>query len=182
MPRLVCLREAGPLADEFRAAGFDVEVLGRSGRFDLRTLPRLVRSFRAARTDAVLVTHHHRAALALGRIAARLARVPVNIVAAHDMDLTSVGRRVLPRWAVNTLAFSDALVLLSPSQGEYLHREEGVGQRLRGTTREVVIPNGIQLPASPTTADRLRARTIVGSRRNRFRRGDCRPAECTEST
>ena len=180
VPRLVCLREAGPLADEFRAAGFDVEVLDRSGRFDMRTLPRLVRSFRAARTDAVLVTHHHRAALALGRIAARVARVPVNIVAAHDMDLTSVGRRVLPRWAVNTLAFSDALVLLSPSQGEYLHREEGVGQRLSGTTREVVIPNGIQLPAFPTTADRLRARTIVGSRRIRFRRGDCRAAECTE--
>ena len=162
VPRLVCLREAGPLADEFRSAGFDVEVLDRTGKFDLRTLPRLVRSFRAARTDAVLVTHHHRAALALGRIAARVARVPVNIVAAHDMDLTSVGQRVLPRWAVNTLAFSDALVLLSPSQGEYLHREEGVGQRLSATTREVVIPNGITLPAFPTTADRLRARTALG--------------------
>ena len=82
MPRVVCLREVGPLADDFRAAGFDVEVLGRTGRYDLRTVPRLVRSFRAARTDAVLVIHHHRAPLALGRIAARLARVPVNIVAA----------------------------------------------------------------------------------------------------
>jgi glycosyltransferase involved in cell wall biosynthesis len=88
--------------------------------------------------------------------------VRVNLVAVHDMDLTSVGKRVLPRWAVNTLAFSDALVLLSPSQGDYLHREEGVGQRLRGTTREVVIPNGIQLPPSPTTVDRLRARTSLG--------------------
>ena len=181
-PRLVCLREAGPLADDFRAAGFDVEVLGRSGRFDVRTLPRLIRSFRGARTDAVLVTHHHRASLALGRIAARLARVPVNIVAAHDMDLTSIGQRVLPRWAVNTLAFSDALVLLSPGQGRYLHREEGVGQRLRGTTREVVIPNGIQMPASPTTADRLRARTSLGVTGIRFCRGHRRSAECTEST
>ena len=44
----MCLREAGPLADEFRAAGFDVEVLGRSGRFDLRTLPRLIRYFRSS--------------------------------------------------------------------------------------------------------------------------------------
>ena len=52
--------------------------------------------------------------------------------------------------------------LLSPRHGEYLHREEGVGQRLRGTTREVVIPNGITLPASPTTADRRRARTVLG--------------------
>lgn len=161
-PRLVCLRQAGPLADEFRAAGFDVEVLDRSGRFDLRTLPRLVRSFRAARTDAVLVAHHHCAALALGRIAARAARVPVNVVAVHSMDRISVGRRVLPRWAVNTLAASDALVLLSPSQREYLHREEGVGQRLTGTTREVVISNGLTLPKFPTTADRSRARTVMG--------------------
>ncbi len=167
-PRLVCLREGGPLADDFRAAGFDVEVLGRSGRFDVRTVPRLIRSFRGARTHAVLVTHHHRASLALGRIAGRLARVPVNIVAAHDMDLTSTGQRVLPRWAVNTLAFSDALVLLSPGQGRYLHREEGVGQRLRGTTREVVIPNGIQMPASPTTAEMLRARTSLGVKESDF--------------
>ena len=31
-PRLVCLREAGPLADEFRDAGVAVEVLDRRGR------------------------------------------------------------------------------------------------------------------------------------------------------
>ena len=141
--------------------------------------PALSVPFARARTDAVLVTHHHRASLALGRIAARMARVPVNIVAAHDMDLTSVGQRVLPRWAVNTLAFSDALVLLSPGQGEYLHREEGVGQRLTRTTREVVIPNGISCRPPPPAADRLRARTILGCRRIRFRRGDRRPAQCS---
>jgi glycosyltransferase involved in cell wall biosynthesis len=91
-----------------------------------------------------------------------VARVPVNLVAPHSMDRTSVGRRVLPRWAVNTLAVSDALVLVSSSQGEYLHREEGVGQRLTATTREVVIPNGIELPPFPTAAERLRARTTLG--------------------
>ncbi|WP_245909130.1 glycosyltransferase [Mycobacterium neglectum] len=161
-PRLVCLRAPGPLADDFRNASFDVEILERSGRFDLRTVPRLVRSFRAAGTDAVLVTHHQRASLALGRIAARLAGVPASVVAAHDMDLTSIGKRVLPRWAVSTLALSDALVLLSRGQGDYLRREEGVGQRLRATTQEVVIPNGIQLSAPPTAADRQRARALLG--------------------
>ncbi|MEV3902902.1 glycosyltransferase [Mycobacterium sp. NPDC050551] len=159
-PRLVCLREPGPLAADFLAAGFEVEVLHRSGRFDVRTLPRLVRSLRRAQTDAVLVTHHHRASLALGRIAARLARVP-NLVAAHDMDLVASGQRVLPRWAVNTLAISDALVLLSAGQGDYLHREEGVGDRLLATTREVVIPNGIALPAAVTPDQRARARRLL---------------------
>ena len=145
-PRLVCLREAGSLADDFRAAGFEVETLDRVGRFDLRTLPRLVASLRADRTDAVLVPHHHRASLALGRLAAMIAGVPVNIVAAHDMDLTSVGSRVLPRWAVRTLGVSDALVLLTASQGEYLRSQEGVGRHVWESVREVVIPNGIDLP------------------------------------
>lgn len=168
VPRLICLREEGPLAKDFRAAGFEVEVLGRTGRYDPRTLPRLVRSLSRAKTDVVLVTHHHRAALALGRLAARLAGVPANVVAAHDMGLTSVGRRVLPRWAVNTLAFSDVLVLLSRGQGNYLRREEGVGQHLAGTTREVVIPNGIEVPDAPGTADRIRARALMGVKESEF--------------
>lgn len=157
-PRLICLREAGPLADEFRAAGFDVEVLDRGGRFDTRTLPRLIRSLRTHRTDVVLVNHHHRAALALGRIAARLAGTPVNVVAAHDMDLVSVGKRVLPRWAVNSLAWSDALILLSEAQGTYLRDQEGVGKSRLSTTREAVIPNGIVLPTFPTADERAAAR------------------------
>ena len=161
-PRLICLRAGGPLAEEFRAAGFDVEVLDRTGAFDVRTLPRLVRSLRRRRTDAVLVTHHHRAALALGRLAARLAGVRVNLVAAHDMDLTSVGKRCLPKWAVATLWESSALVLLSARQGEYLHREEGVAVRPWSRTREVVIPNGITLAPVPTRHQRDRARSLLG--------------------
>ena len=161
-PRLICLREAGPLAQDFRDAGFGVEVLDRTGRFDIGTLPRLVRSLRRHRVDAVLVTHHHRAALLLGRVAARVAGVPVNIVAAHDMDLASIGRRVLPRWAVTTLLLSDALVLLAPSQGEYLHRHEGVGNSMWSSTREVVIPNGIDVPPVPERVDRERSRATLG--------------------
>ncbi len=161
-PRLVCLREAGPLTDDFRAADFEVETLDRAGRFDLRTLPRLVASLRADRTDAVLVPHHHRASLALGRLAAMLAGVPVNIVAAHDMDLTSVGSRVLPRWAVRTLGVSDALVLLTVSQGEYLRSQEGVGRHVWESVREVVIPNGIVLPEAPGPAEHAQARAALG--------------------
>jgi glycosyltransferase involved in cell wall biosynthesis len=161
-PRLVCLREAGPLADDFRSAGFEVTALDRTGKFDLRTLPRLVASLRADRTDAVLVPHHHRASLALGRLAAVIARVPVNIVAAHAMDLVPVGRRVLPQWAVRTLGVSDALVLLTESQGEYLRSQEGVGRHVWESVREVVIPNGIVLPECPGPAERAWARAALG--------------------
>ncbi|GAB3299774.1 hypothetical protein GCM10027451_01530 [Geodermatophilus aquaeductus] len=161
-PSLVCLRTPGPLAEEYRAAGFPVDVLDRSGKFDLRTLPRLVGVLRRRRVDAVLVPHHHRASLALGRLAARSARVPTTLVAAHDMDLTRVGRRCLPRWAVATLWETDALVLLAPSQGEYLHREEGVGRRPWSRTREVVVPNGVRVGPLPDGAARAAARSLLG--------------------
>ena len=161
-PRLICLKRAGEMGADFEAAGVPVETLGRRGRFDPTTLVRLLRSFRAARTDVVLVTHHQRAAMVLGRIAARLARVPANVVAAHDMDVTRVGDRVLPRGVVETLFLSDALVLLAPSQGRYLHGEEGVGRFPWRRTREVVIPNGTELGTAPTTADRLAARARLG--------------------
>ena len=161
-PRLICLRTAGPLAADYRAAGFRVDVMGRRGRFDPRTLPRLVKALRQGGTDAVLVTHHHRASLALGRLAARLSGVPVNLVAVHDMDLTRVGKRCLPRWAVATLRASDALVLLSPSQGEYLHREEQVGRHPWSRTKEVVIPNGVVMKPRPDKSERAAARARLG--------------------
>lgn len=191
-PRVVCLRAAGPLAAEFRAAGIPVDLLDRPAlddparddpvrddpalddpaldrpvrdrmaRYTPSRVLRLARYFRRHGTDAVLVTHHHRAALTLGRFAARLARVPANLIAAHDMDLTSVGKRCLPRHDVETLFLSSALVLLAPSQGDYLHRAEGVGRFPWRRIREVVIRNGIPLPPLPTPEHRARARTTLG--------------------
>lgn len=161
-PRLISLRDAGPLAAEFRAAGFDVEVLHRTGRLDRRTLPRLVASLRRGGDDAVLVTHHHRASLALGRIAGLLAGTRVSLVAVHDMDLAALGRRCLPAWTVATLCWASALVLLSRGQGDYLHRQEGVGARPWSRTREVVIPNGIELHAASTPEERRLARRALG--------------------
>lgn len=161
-PKVVSLRNAAPLADEFRASGFPVEVIGRAGRYDLRTLPRLMRQFRRDGTDVVLVANYQAAALTLGRLAARLAGVRANIVAVHSMDLAAVGRRCLPRHDVETLFLSNTLVLLAPSQGRYLHGEEGVGRLPWRRIPEVVIPNGIELPGLPTATERLAARARLG--------------------
>lgn len=160
-PRVVCLRGEGALTQRFRDAGFEVAVIDRTGRWDPRRLTRLVADLRRSRTDVVLVTHHHRAALAFGRVAARIRRVP-NIVAAHDMDLTDVGGRVLPRWAVDTLWASQALVLLSRAQGRYLHDQEGVGTSAISRTWEVVIPNGIVIPPPVGDNEREWARADLG--------------------
>lgn len=167
-PKVVSLRNAAPLADEFRASGFPVEVIGRSGRYDLRTVPKLMRQFRRDGTDVVLVANYQQAALTLGRLAARLAGIRANIIAVHNMDLTAVGGRCLPRRDVDTLFLSDALVLLAPSQGRYLHDEEGVGNFPWRRIPEVVIPNGIELPVLPTEEQRLAARATLGLHRDDF--------------
>jgi len=161
-PRLLCTKELGALGPEFAAAGFPVEVLPRAGRYDLRTVPRLVRALRRQHTDVVLVTHLHRRALTLARVAAWLSRRP-SVVAPHGMDTLGFnGNRVLPRHDVETLFLSDALVLVGPSQGEYLHRHEGVQTKPWNRVREVVVPNGISLPPAATPAARTHARVELG--------------------
>jgi len=161
-PRLLCTKELGTLGPEFTAAGFDVDVLPRGGRFDLRTVPRLVRALRRQRAEVVLVTHLHRRALTLGRVAARLCGIP-SVVAPHGMDtLRFNGNRVLPAHDVATLFLSDALVLVAPSQGVYLHRHEGVNTAPWTRVREAVISNGIALPPPPSPAARARARGELG--------------------
>jgi glycosyltransferase involved in cell wall biosynthesis len=160
-PNLLCLKETGTLGPEFAAAGFPVEVVG-GGRWGVRTVARLVRAFRRHRTDVVLVTHLHNRALTFARLAARLTRRP-SVVAPHGMDTLGFnGNRVLPRHDVETLFWSDALVLLAPSQGEYLRRAEGVNTSWRSRVREVVIPNGIALPPPATVQRRATARAALG--------------------
>ncbi|WP_445256059.1 glycosyltransferase [Nocardioides aurantiacus] len=167
-PRLVCLRGDGPLAEDFRTAGFEVESLGRRSWRDARTLPRLVQSLRRTSTDAVMVAHHHRASLVLARAAARLAGTRVTLVAAHDMDVVALGGRCLPVSTVATLRAVSALVVLAPSQSEYLHEEEGVGRHWWSRTREAVIPNGIAVPALPAPGLGHRVRAELGVPQDAF--------------
>jgi len=161
-PRVFCLREAGLLAEEFRAGGSAVEVVPRSGPKGIGRLPRLVAALRRDRIDAVLVPHHQRAALMLGPVAAKLARARASVIVAHGMDSASSGLRVLPRWAVESLCLADALVLISPSQGRYLHAEEGVGRHRWSSVPEVVIANGVVVGPAPSRTDRAQARLELG--------------------
>lgn len=166
---VVCLREPGPLADDFRAVSDGLVTLPRGshtflGRLDpagLGRVPRLARHFRSRRTDVVVVSHHHRAALTLARVAAPLGGAR-SVVAAHDMDLTRVGSRVLPRPVVETLFLSSGLALLAPSQGRYLHDEEGVGRSWRSRAREFLVPNGIPAPEPEPPGRRAEVRAELG--------------------
>lgn len=158
--RLVCLRDDGALGDEFRDAGCPVTSLHRTGRWDARTLPRLVGALRGA--DAVLVMQHQQAALALGRLAASLAGVRVTALAVHTTGLAADGRRCLPRYVVNSLFLFSALVLLDRGQADYLRRSEGVGRRPWSRAPVTLIPNGVPDPVPATPADRAAVRRELG--------------------
>jgi glycosyltransferase involved in cell wall biosynthesis len=161
-PELVCLREGGPLADDFRASGFGVSVFGRHGWKDLRATARLWRHFRRTRPDVVLVPHFQRAPLVLGPWFARFSGVPANVIAVHNMDMHRVGERVLPWYVVETLRVTDGLALLVPSQSDYLREHEGVGRFPWRRVPEYVVPNGIRIPELPTAAERADVRRELG--------------------
>ena len=161
-PELVCMREPGPLAEDFRGAGFEVTVLGRQGWRDLRATMRLWQHFRRARPDVVLVPHYQRAPLVIGPWFARLAGVPASVITVHGMGMRAVGRRVLPWYVVETLRIADALALLVPSQSRYLHEQEGVGRFPWRRAPEHYVPNGIRIPELPTPDQRAAVRRELG--------------------
>ena len=160
-PELVSLRDGGSMVPEFRESDVPVHELHRGGKWDMASVGRLWRHFRTTKPDVVLVAHFQRASLTLGRLVGRLAGVPTQIIAVHDMGLTSVGLRCLPHHVVETLFLTDALALLGPSQREYLHDEEGVGRYPWRRTREYVVPNGIALPERPEADKREAVRAEV---------------------
>ena len=161
-PRVYCLREAGPLAEEFRAGGFAVEVVARSGPKGIARLPRLVAALRRDRIDAVLVAHHQRAgagARSCGGEAGPRSSVgdpcPGNGLRVVWLPGASAlgGRVAVPRGCTR---------LVSAAQGRYLHAEEGVGRHRWSSVREVVIANGIVVGPAPSRTDRAQARLELG--------------------
>src|SRR5688572_30438237 len=74
-PEIVCLKERGPLGEEL-ALEMPVHHGFLSSKFDLRVLPRLWKLMRRPRADAV-ITVGAGDKMFWGRLAAKLARVPV---------------------------------------------------------------------------------------------------------
>ena len=162
------LTRKGPLEAELRAAGVPVTAIGKRLKLDPLALSRLVRFLRAGRFD-VLQTWIF-AANTYGRIAARLARIPVVVTAEMAVDLwkgrgdLAVDRR-LARSTDRVVGNSRAVV--------DFYRKAGIPD-----DRLAMIRSGIgDEEPPPSIAPRSRARVRLAGRRPHapVRRPACAP-------
>lgn len=137
----VCaLTRGGPLADELRAAGIPVTVIGKRWRADPLAYARLERLVRQLRPD--LVQTWLFAGNAYGRLAAWRARVPVIVASERCVDpWKSELQHALDR----LLARCTAAVVVNSDGVRDFYQQHGTP-----LTQLRVIPNGVELPSPPT--------------------------------
>lgn len=158
-PVVVALTNADEIADALRAGGVPVLDAGMRHNRDLLVLRRLVRLIRTVRPDVVHL-HLYRATL-YGRVAARLARVPVVVTTEHSLlDGRLEGRPTTTSVRALYMAtdrWNDATIAVSDEVAERLARW-GVPRR-----KIHVVPNGVDaVPLRRGVEARDRTRRRLG--------------------
>jgi glycosyltransferase involved in cell wall biosynthesis len=131
-PQICCLKERGILGEEL-SRQIPVHCNLTRGKFDIAVLWRLQKLFRTERVDAV-ITVGAGDKMFWGRLAARLANVPVILSALHSTGWPDgVGR--LNRWLT---PLTDGFIAVARSHGEFLVEHENFPRE-----KVFVIRNGI---------------------------------------
>lgn len=151
-PEVVCLKERGPLGELLADEGIPVHHRLLAGKHDLRVLPRLVRLMRRRRVGAV-VTVGAGDKMFWGRLAARLAGVPVVASALHSTGWPDgVGR-------LNRLLtpITDAFIAVAEPHGRFLVEfERFPASKVR------VVPNGVDVDRFAPAPDDAAIRDELG--------------------
>ncbi len=150
-PSIVCLKQAGPLGEEL-ANELPIYTGLLTSKWDLRVLPRLAKLMKDEQVDSV-VTVGAGDKMFWGRLAARLAKVPVVCSALHSTGWPDgVGRlnRALTRW-------TDAFIAVAEPHGEFLREFERFPAE-----KVVVIPNGVDTLRFAPPVDREIVRRELG--------------------
>ncbi len=152
-PQLCCLQTLGPLGE---VLSHEVPTFSQmiDGKYDVAVLFRLNRLFREQRVDAV-VTVGAGDKMFWGRIAARLAGVPVICSALHSTGWPDVIERP-NRWRLLT-RWTDAFIGVAPSHGRHLVDVERFPE-----AKVRVIPNGIDVAKFARPCDGSAIRRTLG--------------------
>ncbi len=142
-PEVICLKDRGPLGEQL-AQSIPVHHGFISSKWDLRVLWKLRRQFRKSRTDAV-VTIGAGDKMFWGRLAARLAGVPVICSALHSTGWPDgVGK--LNR---KLTCITDAFIAVAQDHAQFLINWEGFPRQ-----RVFMIPNGVDTERFVPSLDR----------------------------
>ncbi|NLX94930.1 MAG: glycosyltransferase [Rhodopirellula sp.] len=134
-PELCCLKYPGPLG-EMLAAEVPMHTGLLAHKYDFGVLARLIRLVRNRRIDAVVTVGTGGDKMFWGRLAARLASVPVICSALHSTGLPD--HVELPNRLLAPI--TDAFIAVAEPHGRYLAEHEGCPA---GKVR--VIPNGVDV-------------------------------------
>ncbi len=159
---ICCLAERGPLAGEAEAAGVPVFCVGEfPGLRHPIAFARLVRTIRAFRPT--IVHTHLQSANLYGRLAARLARVPVVVATEHNVYVRKARRYIyVERLLART---TDALIAVSGQVQQSLSSQLGIAPSAIRVVRNGVAASA---PSGQRVAE-LRAR--LGDRADGIRLG-----------
>lgn len=137
-PIIVCLKDAGPLAAEVRAAGIEVHSNLLRYKWDVMVLWRMVRLISRLGVKVVCTIGDGGDRMFWGRLAARIAGVE-GIVSTHHSTRNADGGRIIDRPNRWLTPWNDAFVAVAKSAGEYLVEHEDLPRE-----RVVVIYNGVE--------------------------------------
>ncbi len=152
-PQVCCLQELGPLGEVLSAEIPTFANMIR-GKYDPGVLLRLMRLYRQQRVDAV-VTVGAGDKMFWGRIAARMAGVPVICSALHSTGWPDVIERP-NRWRLLTW-WTDAFIGVATQHGRHLIDGEGFP-----AAKVHVIPNGVDIARFCEPHDRTAVRRALG--------------------
>jgi len=138
-PVIVCLKEPGPLAAEL--APWQIPIYSRllKSKYDLRVFWRLSAIIRREKVQ-VLWVHSTGDKMFWGRLAGKMAGVPVILASIHFMGHEGKGKSILGPLNKLLTPYTDRFMAVSENQGRYLIQREGIP-----SSKMVVIPNGIDL-------------------------------------
>ncbi len=123
-PVLCCLKEGGPLASEFSAAGVPVYERIQAHRFDPLGIPRLIRIMKRERIH-LLDTDLQRNTVFLGTLAARLAGVKARLISCHVVSRQD-GSPVVGWPARISMGGIDLVIALFEEHRRQLTEDEGL--------------------------------------------------------